>query len=244
MTDNKKNETNLKKIALLEKKIGYKFLNMDILKNALTHSSFANESNNNNKKSLSSNERLEFLGDSILNMTISEYLFKNYPQLPEGELTKIRSIVVCAVTLSKCSRNLDVGEFLVLGKGEVVSGGKNRDSILADAFEAIIGAIFIDSGLDYAKEFILKNLNTIISESVTGEILMDYKTQLQELVQKNADKVDYDIIDEQGPDHDKIFQAQVRVGERLLGKGSGKTKKEAEQRAAQKTYKILQEEQM
>jgi ribonuclease-3 len=226
------------KFSELEKRIKYKFKDENYLKNALTHTSFANE-----KKlgKLSSYERIEFLGDSILNTVISEYLFVKYPNLPEGELTRNRSNVVCEQTLAKCARNLGIGAFILLGKGEANTGGFDRESILADVFESITGAIYLDGGYDAAKAFILSNIEIYIFESIKGSTMMDYKTLLQELVQKTDAKIEYKIVHEEGPDHDKIFISQIIIAGNISGegKGKGKTKKEAEQNAAKEAYKFF-----
>lgn len=217
------------KIEEIEKNINYFFTNKENLILALTHSSFANE----HKKSLKSNERLEFLGDAILNFTIAEFIFKEYPNLPEGEMTKYRANIVCESSLVICANNLHLGEYILLGRGERKNGGKNRTSILSDAFEALVGAIYIDSGIDRVRIFIKDQLSTIIENSINGVIFMDYKTRLQEIIQRTGDhRIIYDIISEIGPDHNKSFRVQVVVGNDVLGYGQGKNKKEAEQQAA------------
>ncbi|MGE5473195.1 MAG: ribonuclease III [Ignavibacteriales bacterium] len=210
--------------------LNYEFKDIQILKNALTHSSYANE--NKNMK-LSSNERLEFLGDSILSFIVSAYIFKNYPKLPEGEMTKVRASVVCEQTLKDISNLLGIGEYLQLGKGEEQTGGRKRSSILADAFEAIVGAIYIDGGLEVSKDFVLSKLEELIMDSIKGTGMIDYKTTLQEELQKKGEvKIIYETVAESGPDHDKKFKVQVKCNEKVLGIGLGKSKKEAEQSAA------------
>lgn len=210
--------------------LNYEFKDIQILKNALTHSSYANE--NKNMK-LSSNERLEFLGDSILSFIVSAYIFKNYPKLPEGEMTKVRASVVCEQTLKDISNLLGIGEYLQLGKGEEQTGGRKRSSILADAFEAIVGAIYIDGGLEVSKNFVLSKLEKLIMDSIKGTGMIDYKTTLQEELQKKGEvKIIYETVEESGPDHDKKFKVQVKCDEKVLGIGLGKSKKEAEQSAA------------
>lgn len=217
----------IKNINDFEKNIDYIFNNQSILYMAFTHSSYANE----NK--LQSNERLEFLGDSILNMIISEYLYLNCSKLSEGELSKIRSNIVCEASLVKCAKKTEMGNFLLLGKGEEISGGRERPSILSDVFEAVIGAIYIDRGIEHAKKFIFSQMKNIIKDSVKGSLFTDYKTLLQEIVQRNnQNNIIYEIIKENGPDHDKIFIAQVKISGKVMGKGEGKTKKEAEQLSA------------
>lgn len=210
--------------------INVSFCDLNLLHQALTHTSFANESKN---QGIIHNERLEFLGDAVLDLIISEHLFKRFPGLAEGELTKARAMVVCEPTLAQCAFKIGLGNYLLLGKGEVASGGRERLSILADAFEAIIGAIYLDSGFDTANKFILENLQSDLMLIERGDYLKDYKTSLQEVVQKNSDsKIHYEIIAERGPDHDKMFDSIVLVNGVQMGHGSGRSKKEAEQRAA------------
>jgi len=218
------------KLDDFEKKIGYTFKDKNNAILALTHSSYANEKKN---EKLQSNERLEFLGDAVLNIVISESLFTRNSELAEGDMTKVRANIVCEASLIKCSEKLNIGDYLLLGKGEELTGGRTRISILSDAFEAVIGAIYIDGGLDNAREFILRNMDGIIGEALKGTLLLDFKTQLQETVQKNNDcKIIYEIIDEKGPDHDKTFVTQVKINDKVMGSGKGKSKKEAEQNAA------------
>lgn len=213
----------------LEDKISYKFNNLDYLKKALSHSSYVNEKNKKDK----SNERLEFLGDSVLSLIVSETLYKEFPELPEGELTKVRAIVVCEQSLADCARNITLGDFLLLGKGEILSGGRNRSSILADAFEAIISAIFLDGGFEQARDFVLTNIYGKIKKAVDGDLYLDYKTKLQEVLQKNGNvSINYETIKESGPDHNKHFIIQVVVNGEPYGRGQGSSKKEAEQIAA------------
>jgi len=220
----------LKKIENLENDINYKFKDKDNLILALTHSSYANECKS---KKLTSNERIEFLGDSVLSVVVSENIYKNYSNLSEGEMTKFRANVVCEASLEHCAHNLKIGQYLLLGKGEELTGGRTRTSILSDATEALIGAIYIDGGFECAKEFVLSQMEKFIIDSIKGEMFMDYKTQLQEVIQKNNDqKVSYEIIDEKGPDHNKVFVMQVKLDDEVIGVGKGRTKKEAEQMAA------------
>jgi len=220
----------LKNIEELESKIQYTFKNKDNLILALTHSSYANEYKN---EKLISNERLEFLGDSVLSVIVSENIYRNYRHLSEGEMTKFRANVVCEASLEHCAQNLNIGKYLLLGKGEELTGGRTRTSILSDAMEALIGAIYIDGGLECAREFVLSQMKKFIVDSIKGEIFMDYKTQLQEMIQKHNDqKVSYEIIEEKGPDHNKIFVSQVKLDDKVIGVGEGRTKKEAEQMAA------------
>ena len=220
----------------IEDKLGYHFNNPSILLNALTHSSYSNEMRLN--KSLN-NERLEFLGDAVLELITSEYVYHDYNNLPEGDLTKLRASIVCEQTLSTCARDLNIGEYLLLGKGEDISGGRERDSILSDALEAIIGAIYLDGGFTNAKEFVQ---NFIISEIKSKELFFDSKTILQEIIQNidNKLKINYKLLLEDGPDHNKTFTIAVIVGDTEVGCGTGRTKKAAEQEAAHEAISIIQ----
>lgn len=225
------------KVKELEKKIEYTFKDKNNIILALTHSSYANEYKN---QKLISNERLEFLGDTVLNMIISEEIYTKYNDLSEGEMTKFRSNVICETSLARCAKNINIGEYLLLGKGEENTGGRHRISILSDSVEALIGALYLDAGLDRAKVFVLEQMGEMIEESIKGIIFMDYKTQLQEILQKgNEQKIVYEIIDEKGPDHNKVFISQVNIDGKAAGTGKGKTKKEAEQIAAKKTIEFL-----
>ena len=211
--------------------------NFYYLNQALTHTSYANES----KKDVLHNERLEFLGDAVLELVISSYLFDTFPNLPEGELTKARAAVVCETTLAKKALNLQLGEYLLFGKGELTTGGKERASILADAFEALIGAIYLDCGIEQARQFVLVQLKDDLLNIKDGNHIRDYKTLLQELIQAQADnKIRYEIISEAGPDHNKIFDVAVFVNDKILGNGHGKSKKEAAQLAAREALAVLQ----
>ncbi len=222
------------RIELLEEiqsRSEYKFKDINILNIALTHSSYANEYK---KHKIIYNERLEFLGDSILGLIVSEYIYREYPNYPEGELTKLRSTVVCEPTLSFLAKNINLGKYLLLGKGEEATGGRERVSIMADAFEALIGAIYLDGSMLEAKRFVLDHLKPAIKDAINGiELFVDYKTQLQEILQKkNSDKITYQVVKEEGPDHNKSFFTEVYSKEIVLGKGKGKSKKDAEQDAA------------
>jgi ribonuclease III len=217
-------------ISQLEDEIKYTFKDEEVISTAITHSSYANE---RKTKKLSYNERIEFLGDSVLSLVISEYLYRKYPSLPEGELTVTRAKIVCENSLSKCAIDIGLGKFLLLGKGEELSGGRNKASILSDAFEALIGAIYIDGGFEIARGFILKYMEGIIKSCVEGKLFYDFKTQLQEIVQQNGEQhVLYYVIDESGPDHNKSFVTEVRINDVISGKGKGRSKKESEQNAA------------
>lgn len=225
MSSPKKTEETL---ALLEDKMSYHFNNLALLKQALTHSSYANEMR---MDKVDNNERLEFLGDAVLELTTSEYVYLNHKELDEGDLTKLRASIVCEQTLSSCARDLKIGDFLLLGKGEDSSGGRDRESILSDSLEAIIGAIYLDGGFTSAKEFIWKNIIKNVSHK---ELFFDSKTILQEIIQNNNNKkkIRYKLVSEEGPDHNKSFTIALYVGNEKLGLGIGKTKKAAEQEAA------------
>jgi len=215
----------------LQSEIGYNFNNINLLNRALTHSSYANE---HKKLNMTFNERLEFLGDSVLSVIVSDFIFTKYIEYPEGELTKLRATVVCEPSLAFVAKKLKLGRYLLLGKGEEATGGRDRVSILADALEALIGSIYLDGKLKSAKTFILKYLSEIIENAVQGgDLFIDYKTQLQETLQKTTkSKIEYRVIKEEGPDHNKIFHMEVMVDEDILGNGIGKSKKESEQNAA------------
>ncbi|SCH10275.1 MULTISPECIES: ribonuclease III [unclassified Romboutsia] len=218
----------LDNICKFEENIDYKFKNKEYILEALTHSSYSNE----NKK-YNFNERLEFLGDSVLSIVISDYLFKNEQDLPEGELTKLRASIVCEESLSEVANNIRLGEFMLLGKGEEATGGRERISILADAFEAVIASIYLDGSIEDAKKFILNHMEKIISDARRGKIFRDYKTHLQEVLQgKGESNIWYKLVDEKGPDHNKRFIMEVGINQDVLGVGEGKSKKEAEQFAA------------
>jgi ribonuclease-3 len=220
-----------------EKAIGYTFKDKNLIYLALSHSSYVNE---NKLSPTHSYERLEFLGDSIVNMLVGEKLYKDYPKLPEGELTRIRAIVVCESTFYHCIKKLNIGQFMLLGRGEEMTGGRERVSILADLFEAITGAIYLDGSMEEARNFALNQLHSIIIDAINGTVFMDYKTQLQETLQKNGEtKIIYTVIKQFGPDHDKEFIVEVKNNDTTLGTGQGKSKKEAEQIAAKYALKIL-----
>lgn len=222
----------------METFLKYKFKNPDLLGRALTHSSFAHERKRDN---LENNERLEFLGDAVLELVISDFIFNNFSGLPEGELTKLRASIVCESMLAKAASDLSIGKFIRLGKGEGSTGGRERDSILADAFEAIIGAIYLDGGMEAAGAFIIRTMKDYIFEMRDKFKMSDCKTYLQELIQKNSkDPIEYNIIKETGPDHNKVFIVGVTHGGRILGQGEGKSKKEAEQNAAYSAIKKIE----
>lgn len=222
----------------IEEKLGYSFKDKSLINMAFCHSSYANEKK---KNKLLSYERLEFLGDSVVNFIVSEYLYNNCKKMPEGELTRIRAIVVCEATFYRCIKELGFGEYLLLGKGEELTGGRGRVSILADIFETISGAIFLDGGIEETKKFVLNNLIEIIDEAVNGITFMDFKTELQEILQKDINcKISYKVVDEFGPDHNKTFVVELYDRDNFLGSGKGKSKKEAEQAAAKVAVEKLQ----
>ena len=219
----------------LENAIGYHFQNISLLQNALTHSSYANERWHNG---LLSNERLEFLGDSILGMLVAEYLYRSFPDRPEGELTRMRADMVCEKTLACVANHIGLGQHLLLGHGEEQGGGRTRDSILADAMESVIAACFLDGGLEAALHFIQKFI--LVEVPVTRLHNMDYKTQLQELVQQKKNQVlSYELVGQSGPDHDKHFEVQVSLNGQVVGTGRGRSKKRAEQDAAREATEKL-----
>lgn len=219
----------------LEETIGYQFKDKELLKQALSHSSYANES----KETRSSNERLEFLGDSVLSIVVSQYIFEHFRKFPEGELTKMRASLVCEKSLHQFALQIGLGAHMLLGKGEENTGGRERVSILADAFEALIAAIFIDGGMNAAKDFIhaivlsKENLNKVQNSR-------DYKTILQEIVQKNPEeRVEYKLISQTGPDHNKVFSVGVFLNSNIIGSGKGRSKKQAEQMAAKEAIALM-----
>lgn len=225
----------MEEFAELEKRIGYTFRNRELIHEALSHSSYANEK----KKQRRSNERLEFLGDSVLSVVVSQHLFTNYPELPEGELTKIRAALVCEKSLHRFALQIGLGEFLLLGKGEEHTGGRERPSILADAFEAVIAAIYLDGGLEPAREHIMHFIPKSLPEN-RAVLFGDYKTALQEVIQKNPEeKVEYILTSESGPDHNKFFVVEVCLNSNVIGRGEGKSKKEAEQMAAKEALMLM-----
>ena len=210
----------------LETRLGYSFHSPALLENALYHSSYANE---HRCCGVSSNERLEFLGDAVRELISSDFLFHENPQMPEGKLTKLRSSMVCEPALAYCARDIELGRYMLLGKGEDMTGGRNRDSIVSDATEALLGAIYLDGGFANAKEFVLRFIMTDIENK---QLFYDSKTILQELIQGRHEQLSYELIDESGPDHDKQFTVAVLVDGERVSEGEGHTKKAAEQQAA------------
>ena len=217
--------------------IHYSFVNEGLLRQALTHSSYANEKH---MKKLSDNERLEFLGDAVLEIITSEFLYQQYQNLSEGELTKMRASIVCEQTLALCANQIKLGDFLYLGKGEENTGGRQRKSLLSDAFEAVIGAIYLDKGLEFAKAFIHSYVLTDVEKK---QLFHDSKTLLQEIVQaKENCTLEYILSNVEGPDHARIYTIEARINESVMGVGKGSTKKTAEQEAAYETILKLKQE--
>ena len=218
----------------LQERLGYKFNNESLLENALIHSSFANETHPES----GSNERLEFLGDAVLSVIVADYIYKNF-KLPEGELTKLRASLVCEKSLCSFSRELGVGDYLKLGKGEAANGGAERPSLLADAFEAILAAIYLDGGIDPARQLVMRFVLEELKHT-DDEVFKDYKTRLQEVIQRNPEeRLSYVLIGESGPDHDKRFTVEVHLNSNVLGTGVGKSKKLAEQSAAKQALELM-----
>ena len=225
-------------MTTLEEKLGYTFQSPELLENALTHSSCANES----RGKLQSNERLEFLGDSILGMVVADHLYRNHPDLPEGELTRTRSALVCEESLVEVAQALGLGEYLKLGKGEEAGGGRHRPSIQADAVEAVLAAVYLDGGIERARAFLLPMLEGAIAESASRGS-EDYKSKLQKIVQQTPEELlEYEQIGEEGPPHDRIFTFTVKLNSNVLGTGSGRSKREAEQAAAREALKYFTDE--
>lgn len=223
----------------LERKIQYHFKNPRLLKTAMLHSSYANEKRIPKKEC---NERLEFLGDAVLELISSEFLFYRYREMAEGELTKTRASLVCEQALSSCAKELGLGEYLFLGRGEAATGGRKRESVTSDALEALIGAIYVDGGFERAGEFIRR---FVLNDTENKKLFFDSKTVLQEIVQADfGENVSYKLIREEGPDHDKLFEAAAYIGEREYGAGKGRTKKAAEQEAAYQTILELKKEEL
>ncbi|MCM1226577.1 MAG: ribonuclease III [Clostridium sp.] len=223
------------RIEKFEGELKYTFKNKNLIIEALSHSSYANEK----KKSRHSNERLEFLGDSVLSIVVSQYLFLHFKHLPEGELTKIRASLVCEKSLHEFAKQIHLGDYILLGKGEENTGGRERPSILADAFEAVIAAIYLDGGIEAATDYVLRFVPDDI-DSRRSAAFSDYKTALQEIIQKNPEeKVEYYLAGQSGPDHNKAFKVQVCLNSNVIGTGKGKSKKEAEQMAAKEALELM-----
>lgn len=218
----------------MEKKINYQFQNFSLLEQAMMHSSYTNE---HRLEKYKCNERLEFLGDAVLELISSEFLFRQSPKVPEGELTKTRASMVCEPSLAMCAKEIDLGSYLLLGKGEEVTGGRLRDSVTSDALEALIGAIYLDGGFTNAKEFIHR---FVLTDQEDKRLFYDSKTILQEMVQaEKLGEIEYRLIGEEGPDHNKSFTVELMIHGKSYGKGKGRTKKAAEQQAAYKAIHVL-----
>ncbi len=223
-------------LTLLEERIGYQFKNKQLLKQAVTHSSFANEQRINKLKDY---ERLEFLGDAVLELISSDFLFHKNPDMPEGRLTKLRSSMVCEPALAYCAKDLELGKFMLLGKGEEATGGRERESITSDAMEAVIGALYLDGGLESASDFIHR---FILSDLENKILFYDSKTVLQEMIQENPNtEFMYRLVKEEGPDHEKTFVIEAIMNGMVIGTGKGRTKKAAEQQAAYEAILRLKE---
>ncbi|MDP3386254.1 MAG: ribonuclease III [Eubacteriales bacterium] len=217
-------------INQFENVLGYEFMNKDLLKEALTHSSFSNE----NGQQIRNNERMEFLGDAVLEIMVSHYLFTRFDGYPEGKLTRLRSKVVCEDVLYEISMQYKLGDFLVLGKGEEYTGGRNRKSILADSLEALIASVYLDGGFENVKALFLPKFIEFIERAATGKISLDFKTRFQEVIQRDHpnSRIRYQVYREEGPDHDKTFYVKLFLDHNMAGNGEGKSKKSAEQEAA------------
>lgn len=226
----------MRQLEEFERNIGYVFQDKDLLRRALTHSSYANEQ----KGEVQSYERLEFLGDSILGFITAEYLYRTFPELPEGRLTKNRASLVCERSLCEFSRELEVGDFLLLSHGEMHSGGRERPSILADVFEATLAALYLDSGsMEQAKKFTLRFIAPAARKQ-NEKPFKDYKTMLQEIIQQNPqEKLEYVVVSETGPDHDKHFKVEVHLNNNVIGRGGGHSKKGAQQQAAREALELM-----
>ncbi len=210
-----------------EKKIGYEFKNKNLLQHALTHSSYANE----HRKG--SNERLEFLGDSILGFVTAEYLFNRLKNMPEGTLSKIRASLVCEQSLFEISKKINLSKYILLGHGEEIGGGRTRPSVISDAFEALLAAIYLDAGLDFAKKWLLDIMEDAFDDAISGNRSRDYKTELQEYLQHlKRNRAEYRVAKESGPDHNKYFEIEIVLDGKVVAKAGGQSKKEAEQAAA------------
>ncbi len=225
----------------LENRIGYSFKNKSLLTEALTHSSYVNE-HKAEETERNCNERLEFLGDSVLSVIVSKYIFNEYKSRQEGDLTKIRAAVVCEKALAKYAKEIGLGDFLYLGNGEDKNNGRNRASITSDAFEALLGALYIDSGYDADRvsQFLLNFVKKEIDFIRTGESFVDYKTALQQIIQQaNGEQLKYTVVDECGPDHDKVFTVEALLNSNVIGRGTGSSKRAAEQNAAKEALELF-----
>lgn len=220
----------------LQARLGMEFRNQALLRQAFTHTSYVNE---HRGKKVEDNERLEFLGDAVLQLTVSEHLYRRYPHLSEGELTRMRAAIVCEPSLVRFAEALDFGRVVLLGKGEERTGGRSRPSLLADAFEAFVGALYLDQGLDAVRAFLDRHLFAHLPED--GQAGKDFKTRLQETAQNlGLGTPEYRVVEERGPSHEREFVVEVRIGERISGRGAGRSKKEAEQQAAAQSLRLLE----
>ena len=222
----------------LERTLKITFKNKRLLETALTHSSFANQ-----YKNVEFNERLEFLGDSVLQLCITEYLFNNYKEKTEGELTKKRALIVCENSLYEIAKKLNLGNYIKMSKGEELTGGRHRVSIQADCVEAILAAIYLDKDINYVKDFIITNFKDIINKAMKDEIVLDYKTKLQEILQKNGEiDITYELVKYEGPPHRRKFFTKVLIDNKVMGEGEGYSKKESEQNCAKEAISKLEDE--
>lgn len=235
-------KSELSRMKKMQKVVGVEFKDLNLLYRALCHTSYVHEKNQISEN-IKSNERLEFLGDAIVGLIIVEELFKRYPDTAEGDLSKAKAVLASETVLSRVARKLDLGRYLFLGRGELHSGGRNRDSILADSVEALCGALFLDRGLDFVKNFLLEVLSPYIKEVMDEKLWIDYKTKLQEITQSEYKLLpEYHLMEVSGPPHNPVFIMEVTIMNRTYGIGKGKTKKEAEQEAACKGMKKLSSE--
>lgn len=233
-------KSRLKDLESVQENLKYRFKDIELLQTALTHSSYANE---HSMKITENNERLEFLGDAVVSLIVSQYLYKKYPNYPEGELTKIRAKVVCESSLAFVARKINLGELLLLGKGEEATGGRTRESILGDASESLVGALYTDSDFETTKRVLLDKFeNDLVHAVARGSLFIDYKTDLQENLQKRKrSRIEYNVKKEEGPDHNKVFHIDVLIDNSVVGQGSGRNKKEAEQMAAKEALLVLEQ---
>lgn len=230
----------MNKLIELQNKIGYTFIDIELLKIALTHTSYANE---HKKKMIKHNERLEFLGDSVLSLIITTYLFKNLSNIPEGELSRIRSTIVCENSLKLSGDEFNLSQYIYMGKGEEQTGGRGRSSIVSDAMEALIASIYLDSGYENAEIFVLRQMDDIIQKAIQGKLFKDYKTQYQEVIQKKSNaRIEYVVVSEEGPDHQKIFTVSLLLNDTVVSTGKGRSKKVAEQKAAEIALEKMNEQ--
>ncbi|MGO5131752.1 ribonuclease III [Mitsuokella jalaludinii] len=234
---NVRKESRRQELVMLSERLGVAFRDLGLLDQALTHTSYANES----KRNTAHNERLEFLGDAVLELASSTYLYEHFPEMPEGELTRTRASIVCSTTLARLAADLGLGSYLLLGHGEEMGGGRTRQTNLEDVFEAVIGAVYLDQGWTAAKDYVVRQLRGEFQKVAQGAILKDYKTILQERVfRREGQSITYRLVREEGPDHDKSFTFEVLVTGRVMGEGTGHSKKEAEQHAARMALERLE----